>query len=276
MAELNRDDSLGILRWLVEAGADEAVLESPVDRLNQTTRADTRPRVVSSRQVAQPQPQSQSSAAAVAAAAVSLSTAPGAARAVAASCTNLAELKAAALAFDGCELKRFAANTVFADGTPDGRVMLIGEAPGAEEDRKGLPFVGRAGQLLDRMLAAIGLDRTRNAYITNVLMWRPPQNRDPSPEEAATCLPFLTRHIELANPEVMILLGAVSARNVLGLTDGIMRLRGKWGVYQCAGRAIPVMPTLHPAYLLRQPSAKRLAWRDLLAVREKMDALGVG
>jgi DNA polymerase len=271
MTELNRDDSLGILRWLLEAGADEAVLETPVDRVNgHWTPATSKARAG----VERPTAQRADAAGAAAAAVVSLSTPTGAARALAASCTNLAELRAAAEAFEGCELKRFCTNTVFADGTPDGRVMLIGEAPGAEEDRRGLPFVGRAGQLLDRMLAAIGLDRTK-AYITNVLMWRPPQNRDPSPEEAATCLPFLTRHIELASPEILVLLGAVSAKNVLGLTDGIMRLRGKWGIYQCGRRAIPAMPTLHPAYLLRQPSAKRLAWRDLLAVRERMDSIGI-
>lgn len=271
MPAMERDDSFGLLRWLADAGADEAILDAPVDRLNA---AVSRPDSKAVRPSPAKPAQSCAPAAALAAAAVSLSTAPGAARALAASCTNLAELKAAVLAFEGCELKRSATNTVFADGAPEGRIMLIGEAPGAEEDRRGLPFVGRAGQLLDRMLAAIGLDRSR-AYITNVLMWRPPQNREPSPEEAATCLPFLTRHIELANPEILILLGAVSAKHVLGQTEGIMRLRGKWSVYQCAGRAIPVMPTLHPAYLLRQPSAKRLAWRDLLAVREKMDGLGL-
>jgi uracil-DNA glycosylase len=278
MVQTNLGDSLAILRWLVDAGADEATLDAPVDRLNAAPAAPVdlaAKRARTAAAAAPPAKAAVAASAAIAAAQVSLSTAPGAARALAASCTNLAELKAAVESFDGCELKRYCTNTVFADGSPDGRVMFIGEAPGAEEDKKGLPFVGRAGQLLDRMLNAIGLDRT-NAYITNVLMWRPPNNRDPSPEESATCLPFLTRHIELANPEVMILLGAVSARNVLGLSEGIMKLRGKWGVYHCAGRAIPVMPTLHPAYLLRQPSAKRLAWRDLLAVREKMDALGLG
>jgi len=207
---------------------------------------------------------------------VSLSTAPGAARALAQSCTTLAELKTAVMNFEGCELKRSATNTVFADGDPSGRIMLIGEAPGRDEDLQGLPFVGRAGKLLDRMLAEIGLDR-RKVYITNVLNWRPPQNREPSPEEAATCLPFLHRHIELADPKLMILLGAVSVRHVLGLTEGITRVRGKWNLYQSVGlnRAIPVMPTLHPAYLLRQPAAKRLAWRDLLAVAEKMGELGL-
>jgi DNA polymerase len=207
---------------------------------------------------------------------VSLSTAPGAARALAQSCTTLAELKTAVTNFEGCELKRFATNTVFADGDPSGRIMLIGEAPGRDEDLRGLPFVGRAGKLLDRMLAEIGLDR-RKVYITNVLNWRPPQNREPSPEEAATCLPFLHRHIELADPKLMILLGSVSVRHVLGLTEGITRVRGKWNLYQSVvlNRAIPVMPTLHPAYLLRQPAAKRLAWRDLLAVAEKMGELGL-
>ena len=208
--------------------------------------------------------------------AVSLATVPGAARALAASCATLDELKNALLNFDGCELKRYAKNTVFADGTPQGRIMLIGEAPGRDEDEQGLPFVGRAGKLLDRMLNAIGLDRTK-VYITNVLNWRPPQNRDPSPEEAAACLPFLHRHIELADPQILILLGAVSVRHVLGLTEGIMRARGRWELYQSAhlGRAIPVMPTLHPAFLLRQPAAKRLAWRDLLAISEKIEELGL-
>lgn len=147
--------------------------------------------------------------------------------------------------------------------------MFIGEAPGREEDEQGLPFVGRAGKLLDRMLAAADLDRSK-VYITNVLNWRPPQNREPSPEEAAICLPFLHRHIQLAKPEILVLLGAVAVRHVLGLTEGIMRLRGNWQVYQTDTNAVPVMPTLHPAYLLRQPSAKRLAWRDLLAVTEKV------
>ena len=153
--------------------------------------------------------------------------------------------------------------------------MFIGEAPGAEEDRQGKPFVGRAGQLLDKMLAAIGLDRKTNAYITNVLNWRPPGNRDPSPEEAATCLPFLRRHIELVAPEIIVLLGATAARHVTGRTDGIMRLRGQWLEYFAAGKMVPVMPTLHPAYLLRQPAHKKLAWRDLQAIEDKVKSLGL-
>ena len=275
----NRDETLSVLRWLIEAGADEAIEESPGDRFAppptalRTVRSpvpahDPRPVCVSV-------PPASS---AKAAEAVSLGTAPGAARALAASCTSLAELKSALENFDGCELKRLATKTVFADGNPASRIMFIGEAPGRDEDLQGLPFVGRAGKLLDRMLDAIGLDRTK-VYIINVLPWRPPQNRDPSPEEAAVCLPFVRRHIELMRPEILILLGAVSARHMLGGSEGIMRLRGKWDVYQLltneGTRSIPVMPTLHPAYLLRQPAAKRLAWRDFLSVAEKIEQLGI-
>ncbi len=283
MADPTRDETLSLLRWLLEAGADEAIGEQPINRF---ARASPLPEP-SSRQSATARstlPPAFAEASAgkqgegrkISAEAVSLSTAPGAARALAASCTTLAELRTALGNFDGCELKRTAKNTVFADGTPEGRIMLIGEAPGREEDERGLPFVGRAGQLLDKMLGAIGLDRSK-VYITNVLNWRPPQNRDPSPEEAAACLPFLHRHIELADPRLMILLGAVSVRHVLGLTDGILRLRGNWQFYQNGqlGHAIPVMPTLHPAYLLRQTAAKRLVWRDLLTISDKVTELGL-
>jgi uracil-DNA glycosylase len=278
MSDKTRDQSLKVLRWLMEAGADEAVSETPVNRFAQpqSTPVPSAPTIART-----PAPRAQASAppatkAPSTAQAVSLSTAPGAARALAQSCTTLAELKTALMNFDGCELKRHATNTVFADGDPSGRIMLIGEAPGRDEDIQGLPFVGRAGKLLDRMLAEIGLDR-RKVYITNVLNWRPPQNREPSPEEAAACLPFLHRHVELADPKLMILLGAVSVRHVLGLNEGITRLRGKWHFYQSItlNRSIPVMPTLHPAFLLRQPAAKRLAWRDLLAVAEKLSELGL-
>lgn len=197
----------------------------------------------------------------------------GTAMELAASCNTLEELKAALESFDGCALKKTATNTVFADGTPAHKIMFIGEAPGRDEDRMGKPFVGRAGKLLDKMLASIGLSRESNAYITNVINWRPPDNRDPSPEEAATCLPFLRRHIELAAPEIIILLGAVPVRHVLGKTDGILRLRGKWLEYHAAGKLVPVMPTLHPAYLLRQPGQKKLAWRDLQEVSGKIKSL---
>lgn len=194
---------------------------------------------------------------------------------IAAACHSLAELKAALEAFEGCKLKKSATKTVFADGTPDRHIMVIGEAPGRDEDLVGLPFVGRAGRLLDKMLAAIGLDRKANVYITNVLNWRPPDNRDPSPEEAATCLPFLRRHIELVDPQILILVGAVAARHVMGKSDGIMRLRGNWLEYHVNGRMIPVMPILHPAYLLRRPIDKKLAWRDLLEISAKVNSLGL-
>jgi DNA polymerase len=279
MSEQPCDQSLTYLRWLIDAGADEAIVEEPVNRFAVSPRAAVpAPERVSAaaREVRGQLFPQDSSAKKSAAQAVSLSTAPGAARALAQSCITLAELKAALANFDGCELKRHATNTVFADGVPSGRIMLIGEAPGRDEDLQGLPFVGRAGKLLDRMLGAIGLDRTK-VYITNVLNWRPPQNREPTPEEAAICLPFLHRHIELADPQLLILLGAVSVRHVLGINEGILRLRGRWDLYQSAtlNRAIPVMPTLHPAYLLRQPGAKRLAWRDLVAVAEKITQLGL-
>ncbi len=259
------------LRWLVEAGADEAIGEQPVNRFRPPPQMPAGPvapgpRDVSTRPEAAtrapaPTPPSED--------------AIGQAVAVAAACTTLEALKAAVEAFEGCALKRHATRTVFADGTPAHRIMFIGEAPGKEEDAAGLPFVGRAGKLLDRMLAAIGLDRKTNVYITNVLNWRPPGNRDPSPEEAATCLPFLRRHIELVAPEIIVLLGAVASRHVMGKSEGIMRLRGNWLEYYVAGRMVPVMPTLHPAYLLRRPIDKRLAWRDLQAISEKLAALGL-
>jgi uracil-DNA glycosylase family 4 len=262
------NDTLSTLNWLVEAGADEAVAEEPVNRL--TAKAAVQPLAAPS-QASVPR-----SAPARAPAALPLEgDAIGGAMAAAASATSLGELQAALEAFDGCALKRTATNTVFADGVTAGRILLIGEAPGRDEDRVGKPFVGRAGQLLDKMLASIGLDRKTNAYITNVINWRPPDNRDPTPEEAAQCLPFLRRHIELADPEIIILLGAVAARHVVGGTDGIMKLRGRWMEYRVGQRMVPLMPTLHPAYLLRQPAHKKLAWRDLQAIRDKMQALGL-
>jgi uracil-DNA glycosylase len=193
---------------------------------------------------------------------------------IAARCNSLPELKAALEAFDGSQLKKLATNTVFADGNPASRIMLIGEAPGRDEDAAGLPFVGRAGKLLDRMVAAIGLDRS-TFYIINVMPWRPPDNRNPDPGEVAMCIPFLRRHIELTQPKILILLGAVAARHVLGLNDGIMKLRGRWLEYRIGSEMIPVLPTLHPAYLLRQPAHKKLAWRDLQSAADRLDALGL-
>ena len=263
---------LDTLAWLLESGADEAIGETPVDRFVVRT-----PPPVSFAGAPAAQPAKlayPSPISAPPAAALGETDSIASAQSLAAAATTLAELKAALEGFEGCALKKNCANTVFADGNPASRILFIGEAPGAEEDRQGLPFVGRAGKLLDKMMAAINLDRS-GAYITNVLNWRPPANRDPSPEEAATCLPFLRRHIELANPGIIILLGAVAARHVLGLTDGIMKLRGRWLEYRVGDVMVPVMATLHPAYLLRQPAHKKLAWRDLQAAEQKMITLGL-
>ena len=210
-------------------------------------------------------------------AALSADEAAQSARGAAAAATSLEALRAALDAFDGCGLKRTASRLVFADGNPAARLMLVGEAPGAEEDRQGLPFVGRAGQLLDRMLAAIGLDRTK-VYIANVVPWRPPGNRAPTPQETAICLPFIERQIALVDPDVLVCLGGSSAQTLLRLKDGIMRARGKWYDYTIERgakepRKIRAMATLHPAYLLRQPAHKRLAWRDLREVAKALAAL---
>ncbi|MQT12173.1 uracil-DNA glycosylase [Segnochrobactrum spirostomi] len=188
------------------------------------------------------------------------------ARAAAASASTLAELEAVMRAFDGCNLKKTATQLVFADGNPAAKIMFVGEAPGRDEDIQGKPFVGRSGQLLDRMLAAIGLDRT-NIYIANVVPWRPPGNRTPSPQETEICRPFIRRQIELVSPEVLIFLGGASAKVLIGSTDGILKLRGRWERYALPDHTIPCMATLHPAYLLRQPLQKRLAWRDFRALR---------
>ncbi|MEE3101469.1 MAG: uracil-DNA glycosylase, partial [Pseudomonadota bacterium] len=195
-----------------------------------------------------------------------------AARALAAAAPDLAALHDAIRGFEGSPLKRGARNTVICDGTPGARVMIVGEAPGREEDREGRPFVGRSGLLLDRMLAAIGLARTAEdpaeaAYITNVAYWRPLENRRPSSDEVAMLLPFLARHIELARPDFVLLMGAAPSQGLLETAVGITRLRGTWRDW----RGVPVLPTFHPAFLLRQPERKREAWRDLRALRAALD-----
>lgn len=269
MNDLTREKARAALQWLVECGADEAIGEAPVNRLITASPAPARapaPRpAIRETPVIHPP----------SAAPTRTETATTNSDVIAAACQSLEQLRAALAAFEGCELKRHATNLVFADGNPAGGIMLIGEAPGADEDRQGLPFVGRAGQLLDRMLAAIGLDR-QTVYITNIVNWRPPGNREPTPEEAAICLPFLHRHIELANPKLLVLLGAVPVRHLTGL-QGILRHRGRWESYRCqtSGREVPVMLTLHPAYLLRQPAAKRLAWQDLTAISQRAKSLGL-
>lgn len=191
------------------------------------------------------------------------------ARSRAAACRSIAELRAALAEFDDCPLKATAMNLVFADGEAAAEVMVIGEAPGADEDRQGLPFVGASGRLLDKMLAASGRDRS-NCYISNILPWRPPGNRKPTPFETELCLPFIRRHIALANPRLLILLGGTAAGVLLETTEGITRLRGKWRTYVHEEITIAAMPTYHPAYLLRQPALKGAAWRDFLAIKNRL------
>ena len=198
-------------------------------------------------------------------------TAEISARAVAQAAADLEMLRSKMAEFDGCALKRTATQLVFADGLPGSRVMLIGEAPGEGEDRIGRPFVGRAGQLLDRMLSAIGLDRQK-VYIANVVPWRPPGNRTPTPHETQICLPFIERQIDLADPEYLVCLGGSAARALLGVHGGIMRARGSWFPYpRQTGRDIPALAMLHPAFLLRQPAHKRFAWADMRALARVLE-----
>jgi len=272
-----RDQDLADLAWLVAAGADEAIEAQPVDRLSARAPSPPAPSPTAPQAAAPaaapkalpPLSQAPPQAAPLSSTEEALTTA----RELAQAAGSLEELKAALAGFEGCALKGTAMNLVFADGNPKARVMIIGEGPGAEEDRQGLPFVGPSGQLLDRMLAGIGLDRT-SAYITNLLFWRPPGNRTPTGTEISTCLPFVERHIELVDPQYLLLAGGISAKTLLGRSQGILKLRGHWAHYQHAGmaRPVPALASLHPAYLLRQPGQKRLAWRDLLALREALDS----
>lgn len=264
---------LEALRWQVEAGADEAIDPAPADRYAESAAPPPKPAAVSGgfaesqRAIPRPVP----SAAAASPAPVPATAASLSARGLAGAARTVAELAEALAAFDGCPLKQTATNLVFADGNPSARIMVIGEAPGADEDRAGKPFVGVSGQLLDRMLGWIGLDRNK-AYITNVLFWRPPGNRQPTPAEIAACLPFVERHIELISPDILLLVGGASAKTLLARGEGITKLRGRWFQYESAGmsRPIPALPTYHPAYLLRQPAQKREAWRDLLLLAERL------
>jgi uracil-DNA glycosylase family 4 len=245
MTASERQTVQALLAWQAAMGADEAIGEAPFDCFAAPA-AEASPLRVTLR----PQP--------VSAGGISASHA-----------ATLAELEALVASFDGCALKRTAKSLCFARGRQDARIMLIGEAPGRDEDLQGKPFVGPAGQMLDRMLEAIGLSES-HVYITNTVYWRPPGNRTPTPEEIEACAPFLARQIELLSPQVLVLLGKAAAQRILGVADGIMRLRGKWLTYHCAGRDIPTLATLHPSYLLREPADKRLAWRDLLMLKEAL------
>lgn len=254
--EISTAELVALLEWYQEAGVDLAIDEAAHDHFAEAEAVR--------RQKSQP-------AARVmpAAAPASPEEAAQAARTLAAEAPTLEALRALMAGFEGCELRRTARQLVFSDGAPGARVMLVGEAPGRDEDEQGLPFIGRSGKLLDRMLGAIGLDRS-SVYIANVIPWRPPGNRTPTPQEIAICLPFIERHIALAAPDVLVCLGGPSAQTLLSQRDGILRLRGRWFDYEAAGRTIPALATLHPAYLLRQPAQKKLAWRDLRSLQAKL------
>lgn len=191
----------------------------------------------------------------------------------AAACENLEELKQAILSYSGCSLKNTASNTVFCDGNENSDIIIIGEAPGDIEDKAGKPFIGEAGILLDKMFAAIGLNRADDFYITNIIPWRPPGNRQPTNGECDLCLPFLKRHIELFKPKLIITVGGVSANHLLNEKTGITKLRGTWKEYDIKGSKIPLMPLLHPAYLIRQPHYKKQTWHDLLSIKERLSSL---
>ena len=266
-----------LLRWYVEAGADEAIGESPVNRYAEVSPRPTNEPAPADSEAPPRRPPPRPTAT-VPLALESTDAAAASAAALAAPCQTLAELRDALGRYEGCALKHTATNLVFGDGAAAADVMLIGEAPGADEDREGLPFVGVSGRLLDRMIAAIGLDRT-SAYITNVLPWRPPGNRKPTTAECMACLPFIRRHIALIEPRILIFVGGTAASALVGATQGITRLRGRWLIYRdpaapADSEGIPAIPILHPAYLLRQPALKRETWHDLLSVRARLDELG--
>jgi DNA polymerase len=277
-----------LLRWYAEMGVDLAIDDAPHDRFTEAQAAKPQTLNTSEKAVAS-RPQRPSSTAETRsppirsriAAETPIAKADSAtadlvgqsAREAADAATTLDELRERLNAFQGCALKNTATQLVFSDGNPQADIMLVGEAPGADEDRIGRPFVGRAGQLLDRMLAAIGLDR-QTVYIANVVPWRPPGNRTPTPVETASCLPFTRRQIQLVDPKILICLGAPSAQTLLNIKEGIMRARGKWMSYEISdGRAIPALAMLHPAYLLRQPAQKKLAWQDLRLIAKALEKL---
>jgi len=263
-------DDRSALAWLVAMGADEAVLDAPVDRFRAPAPVAASAPATMRREAPAPAPPPASRPAELSA------------REIAQRCNSLEELRAAVMAFDGCSLKATATNTVFADGTPAGRVMFIGEAPGADEDRRGEPFVGRAGELLTKMIAGmderklipgVKLDRS-TVYIANVLKCRPPGNRDPKPDEVASCLPYLARQVALVEPAIILAVGRIAAQNLLGSDAPLARLRGHAHHFGPAGT--PLVVTYHPAYLLRSPGEKRKAWDDLKLARSLIDGRRAG
>ena len=259
------NENLNLLLWNMENGADEAIGDAPVDYF---AKSEEKISAVSAPLI----PKATASEVAPAPVLPAVPLTQELLRDV----KTLEELKTAMLNFNGSSLKATAMNTVFGGGVPESKVMLVGEAPGADEDRIGLPFVGLSGKLLDKMLASIGLSREKNVYISNILPWRPPGNRTPTPAEVALCLPFIRKHIELINPDILILLGGSSASALLATTEGVSRIRGRWLEYTIAetGKNVDTLVTFHPAFLLRSAAQKKIAWKDMLTVKQKLNALG--
>jgi uracil-DNA glycosylase len=261
-----------LLAFYLEAGVDCALTDEPVNRLSDPAAAPA----IMAPGLSEPAPSNpiRPAPSAVSAPRGEATPAPEAAiasaREAARTAPSLEVLRALLEKFDGCALKHTATRLVFADGNPQARVMFVGEAPGRDEDIEGLPFVGRSGKLLDRMIAAIGLDRSK-AYIANVIPWRPPGNRTPTPQETQICLPFIQRQIELVNPDVLVTLGNPSTQTLLSTREGIMRTRGKWFDYDTGTRTIRAIATFHPAYLLRSPSYKRMTWQDLRSIAKALE-----
>jgi uracil-DNA glycosylase len=263
-------DARELIAFYLDAGVDALLGEEPVDRFADEVAPaappvwpPSLPRTTGGNVVGGTVPASIASPPPTAEAAVT------SARAAAKSAESLDALRALLDTFEGCMLRATATQLVFADGNPKGRVMFVGEAPGRDEDIAGVPFVGRSGKLLDLMMQAIGLDRTQ-VYIANIVPWRPPGNRTPTPHESAICLPFLLRQIELADPDILVCLGQPSTQTLLGTKEGITRTRGRWFKFHTGSREIRALATYHPAFLLRSPLQKRLAWRDFLALKKAL------
>lgn len=271
-------NSRQLLQWYIEAGVDEAVDSEPANHFRRAAEAAPVTQMTLAADITAsslPTPANDTPAAPAAAPTKAVlhhspSAAMATARTLADAATTLGELEEAVRAFDGCAIKKTASKTVFCDGNPKAQVMIIGEAPGAQEDIQGIPFCGPSGQLLDRMLASIGLSRAESAYISNTVFWRPPGNRQPSPEETAICLPFVEKHIALVKPKLLVLSGGTATTTLLRKDASISRLRGKFYDYtnNYLENPLPVAVTFHPSYLLRSPAQKRLAWNDLLMIRE--------
>jgi DNA polymerase len=271
--------ALALLQWHIAMGVDEVIAGSPRNWFVEDGAPPPLQTVLAgSRQVKLPEtssrqpPPPQASRPIQPRRLVPAQEAEMQARELARSAQSLAELQSLLSGFDGCPLKKTAVRLCFARGSDKARVVLIGEAPGRDEEQEGLPFVGRAGKLLDKMLAAISL-KPDDVYITNLVYWRPPGNRTPTPQEVQACQPFLERQIELVQPEFLVFLGSAAAKQLTGVTEGIIRIRGRWLYYESAGRSLQALPTLHPAYLLRNPVAKRLAWRDLLMLKAALTGM---